>query len=695
MFYHLENRLVMKTKNSIRLLIFSLLIYVSIDGTCQTPTWQWVKSQIHSVGNTNACVWPRDIAVDPSDNILSCGYYAGESVDAVTFDGINANGYGTGAFHYSGYIAKYNTNGVIQWVARMGSGPTNGDVVVNSITSDPSGNVFAAGKFTRTARFGGQLTVDAGGVTRTSVYSNDAFIIKYNPSGVFQWISVIAAAATPQGSKSIEGIRVSSNAIFVVGTYSARIEFGSGISLTSTLDGASYSNDIFIAKYDLSGNCIWARSAGSNKTDYGWGMAIDATDNIYFTGTFQSTANFGGTNITSGGGAGSTVSNIYLAKYDTNGNRLWVRFGSSTTSMGSGFYRYQIGLDNVSSVFITGFLPPSATVNFGSAISNASTVNSMFVTKFSTAGTHNWTRQYTATGGVTASGISASGSSVFVGGSFIGVSDFGNFDLTPPGWGKAVYVMQLDNSTGDVLSSAMAGGNSVTIYDPYVCFDHAGNLIVGGLTYGIGVPKNFSPYSILLARSTGYVAKINNFVPLPVELIDFNGKCTNGIVSLSWTTASEINSNYFEIQRSHNAQDWTSAGTVQAAGNSNTLLNYSFVEEIVNENTTTYYRLIEVDYNSFTEEFEPIVLQCNTTEILQPTIYPNPVEQLLTIHIPAEYSSSKLQIYSVHGELVFSEIMYLNEAQFIQFDFSFLNSGIYELQILSENNIFRTSLVKQ
>ncbi|MDA3819640.1 MAG: hypothetical protein PF590_04160 [Candidatus Delongbacteria bacterium] len=266
----------------------ALLVFFSLTMSLivVAQTWEWAQRQVHYSGNTNACVWPKDVAVDGSDNILSCGYYAGEGVDEITFDGIIANGFGVGAFHYSGFVAKYNSSGTIQWVQRIGSGPTNGGVQVKGITSDASGNVYAVGYFERTTRFGGLLNSDSGGETKTSVYGKDGFIAKYNSTGIFQWVKVIAADAVIQGSTSVEGIRVTNNAIYVVGTYDDKILFGGGISLTSKMDGSFYYNDIFVAKYDLSGDCTWARSAGGAKTDYGYGIAIDPSENIFISGIF-------------------------------------------------------------------------------------------------------------------------------------------------------------------------------------------------------------------------------------------------------------------------------------------------------------------------------------------------------------------------------------------------------------------------
>ncbi|MGD0709595.1 MAG: hypothetical protein ABR968_00280 [Bacteroidales bacterium] len=82
---------------------------------------------------------------------------------------------------------------------------------------------------------------------------------------------------------------------------------------------------------------------------------------------------------------------------------------------------------------------------------------------------------------------------------------------------------------------------------------------------------------------------------LPIELLSFNALPSNGSVLLKWVTASETNNDYFTIERSANGMDFSTAGTVAGAGNSNNLKEYSFTDE--NPFSTIYYRLKQTDFN--------------------------------------------------------------------------------------------------
>src|ERR1051326_2300647 len=105
--------------------------------------------------------------------------------------------------------------------------------------------------------------------------------------------------------------------------------FVSGFFQSSTIafDGFTLTNanslyDIFLAKYDNSGNALWARRAGGDKLDYSYAVAVDASGNVFVSGFFQSsTIAFDGFTLTNA----NSLYDIFLAKYDNSGNALWAR----------------------------------------------------------------------------------------------------------------------------------------------------------------------------------------------------------------------------------------------------------------------------------------------------------------------------------------------------------------------------------
>ena len=143
---------------------------------------------------------------------------------------------------------------------------------------------------------------------------------------------------------------------YVTGQFFATLTIGSN-SVTS------YGGpDIFVAKFDPNGNCIWLRNGGSsdNQDTYGdnaGGISLDSAGNCYVTGYFKGTATFGSQTI----GAGS-MRNIFLVKYDTNGNEIWAVCPNGNIS---DHYSNAIDSDNSGNSWITGYLG-AGNVNFGS-----------------------------------------------------------------------------------------------------------------------------------------------------------------------------------------------------------------------------------------------------------------------------------------------------------------------------------------
>ncbi len=132
----------------------------------------------------------------------------------------------------------------------------------------------------------------------------------------------------------------------MTGQFQGTASFG---SFTITSAGAQ---DIFVAKYDTDGNVLWVRSAGGPINDQGFGIGIDAAVNIYVTGFLRDTAIFGSFTLTSAG-----VRDIFVAKYDDSGNVLWVRSAGGTSfDEGSG-----IAVDAGGNSYATGRFSEMAT----------------------------------------------------------------------------------------------------------------------------------------------------------------------------------------------------------------------------------------------------------------------------------------------------------------------------------------------
>jgi len=128
-----------------------------------------------------------------------------------------------------------------------------------------------------------------------------------------------------------------------------------------------------------------------------------------------------------------------------------------------------------------------------------------------------------------------------------------------------------------------------------------------------------------------YSGGCNGSVTLPVELTSFNAEKNANRVDLFWTTASEINSHYYSINRSANGIDFISIGTLPAAGNSNTLLHYSFVDlnPLIGIN---YYQLTEYDFDGQLQNSKIETVSFLEEQSIITQVYPNPTIGDVSLH---------------------------------------------------------------
>lgn len=140
-----------------------------------------------------------------------------------------------------------------------------------------------------------------------------------------------------------------------------------------------------------------------------------------------------------------------------------------------------------------------------------------------------------------------------------------------------------------------------------------------------------------------------NSVPLPVTLIAFDAVKEGLTALLTWITSTELNSDYFEIERSTDAKSWIKLGIVQAAGNSNAKNNYNFIDSIP-ESGLNYYRLKMVDLDG-TFAYSRIK-SVNFPEFSWAKLYPNPVNDVLQIAI-SNKRVRKIRLIDSYGRTMF------------------------------------------
>jgi hypothetical protein len=172
----------------------------------------------------------------------------------------------------------------------------------------------------------------------------------------------------------------------------------------------------------------------------------------------------------------------------------------------------------------------------------------------------------------------------------------------------------------------------------------------------------------------------------PITLGSFDGILLNSNVSLTWTTLSETNNDYFEILRSADGSSFEVIGKVEGNGNSSKMIEYSFVDNRPSSGVN-YYKLKQVDLDGRSESFDVVMIQNKSNDV---RIYPTQVVNSINI----ELTNDKLSTLSILNSSGMIQTMIRLNSSFNSVDISDLPSGIYFVKVESENSITIEKIVK-
>ena len=188
---------------------------------------------------------------------------------------------------------------------------------------------------------------------------------------------------------------------------------------------------------------------------------------------------------------------------------------------------------------------------------------------------------------------------------------------------------------------------------------------------------------------------------IPVELTAWKGTVKGDKNHLEWTTASEINTHYFDIERSTDSKYFESIGRVKAAGQSASPLTYAF-EDDKSLQKTLYYRLKTVDLDGSFSLSATIALAQNDKNVGSLTLYPSPTRQTLNVVYSATQAAREWRIVDAVGKVVQASFgaqkaQYTEESFTEVLDVSALPNGVYFLQLIqqSETRIARFLKINQ
>lgn len=285
-----------------------------------------------------------DITTDSQGNVLFTGFFR----DTVNVGGTDLASAGSSDI----LVAKFDTDGAHIWSERFGGG---GAEAGTDIATDTT-NVILAGSFNG--------PVSVGDSTFTPLGEIDIFFAKYDADGNHLWSQ---AFGDIESDNALDLTTDAAGDIFLSGWFGGTVSVG-GTPLVSNgaLDG-------FFAKYDPDGNHLWSRGFGAANADYAQWIETDASGNVFVTGSFFMSADFGGGTINAAGD-----NDAFVAMYDTDGNHTWSHaYGDADTDLGAA-----VAVDPAGDVLILGnFL---GSIGFGGLVLTDAGNGEMYLAKLGT-----------------------------------------------------------------------------------------------------------------------------------------------------------------------------------------------------------------------------------------------------------------------------------------------------------------------
>jgi Secretion system C-terminal sorting domain len=659
-----------------KLLVFCLCLFTS-----------QIKAQFDLLWTNTAGASTNDIAFsvtsDFNGDIIATGFFNG----TVDFDPGPATFNLTGQGSNDIFLAKYNSSGSLVWAFALGSADSE---FGNVVKTDAIGNIYLS------ISFADVLDLDPGpGIASfTSIgFTANSILAKYDPNGNYLWGIQIASTT----SSSINGMSFdNTNNVLITGTFYGTVDFDPGVGTLNLVSAGS--SDIFFAKYNSSGQALFAKNIGGADLDAGFQITSDNTGNILVTGGFRTSADFDpgpGLSVLNTAGV-SSLTDLFFAKYDANGNYIWAKsIGGSDSEIPGG-----IVVDNSNNIVVFGtirnlvdFDPGSGTVILGPTPAGG---EDFFTAGFNPNGDYLWAQVSGGTGVDIGTIIAKNSENEFyITGRFSGTIDFdpgpGLYSLTSTGIQNGFFARY--TMSGQFLNAARLGGSGSTEVEELAVINGDTIVIVGQFS----AITDFNPGTGTDNRNAngGSDLFIGKYAvsqsSLPIILRDFRFDCRTTGIQLSWTTDQETNFLEFILERSTDGYRFKAIDTIKAAGNSITANGYSIFDQQNLQDKRTFYRLKQVDQDMQYSYSRVIAASCSVTNSVV-KIFPNPASEIITIFAPS-LSAASVSIIGLDGKELMHKLVNQPGPSF-SLNISNLPKGMYILAIRSGLDIFHHKFIK-
>ncbi len=371
------------------------------------------------------------------------------------------------------FVAKFDSTGEHLWSKRFGDTAKQAGW---ALATDAEDNVFLAGALMGSVSFGNVVA------TAHEDGAWDVFLAKLDPLGNPVWVYHVAAP----GYQAFYDIAIGADGeVVAVGEGVNAVDFGGGSV------GADGDWNAIVINVDANGQHAWSRSFGEEEYQGAWGVATDLSGNVFFTGEFWGSVDFGGGLLSSSDGDG------FLVGLDPNGQYRWGKVLGGAGEQ----YGVRTTVDGLGNVVLT--FDYEGTVNLGGGdLASHPVLGESGVAKFGPFGQHMWSKRLfnTATKARDFQVAVDEGGNVLLAGATDATVDFGGGTLVVEG--EALVVAKLD-PLGNHLWSKALGGAGASVVPKCAIAAHLGRFVVagemqGGVDFGGGTLESAGKTDALL-----------------------------------------------------------------------------------------------------------------------------------------------------------------------------------------------------